>query len=261
MNKKALNKELAKTEKKERKIIYRAATAEDPFLQEKVNAKIPKKIKSKLDGAFQKAFSLIFSKGSKYIKKTYSEKKMQDQHEFDKRFAHAAGNALSIRSFQGTSRRKALIDGLMALGNGAGLGFLGRGIISIPMFVSIAFRNTYQTAACYGFPSESPKEQFLMLLMMEAALSTGEDAEEADDMVEETMELIDFQEFNIQDSFIQKEIESVSKALSDRILYLKALQVIPIFGGIIGLTDVHFFHKIHKYIDIKYRKRFLLNQV
>lgn len=260
MNRKAIKKELEKTKQKEKKFIYRCVSNEGSVLQEKVNGIIPKKIKSKLDGAFRKAFSLIFSKGKKIIKKTYSEEKMQERYDEDRRFAKAAGTGLSIRSFEGTSRRRGMLDGLIIAGIGAGLGFLGRGIISIPMFVSCTFRNIFETAECYGFDSNDPEEQFLMMVMMEAALSTGEDAEEADDVTEEVIDMIDNSGLLISDELIEEQIEKVAGVLSDQILYLKALQIIPILGGIIGLTDVHFYNKVHKYIDLKYRKRFLLRQ-
>ena len=99
MNRNAIKKELQKVKKQEARFLYRASSNEGSYIQSLVNRIIPKKLNSKLNAAFGKAFSLIFSKGRIVIKKTYSEKRMKMTFEEDRRFAAAADNSLSVKSF------------------------------------------------------------------------------------------------------------------------------------------------------------------
>lgn len=258
MNKKAVRKELARVQKQEDKFIYRASESHS-YMQEKINRIIPKKIYAKLDKAFGKAFNFIYSKGTKAIRKTYSEKKMKEGFEEDKRFAKAVNTGLGVKSFHAKSRRRGLLDGFIAGLAGIGLGIFGRGVWDIPIFVSITFRNMYETCLCYGFDSDDLSEKILMLKMMEAALTTGDEIEDINAETDAMIEAID-RGYAFDEQALEAQIESVSSKLSQQILYLKFLQIIPIVGGVIGFSDIIYLGKVHRYIDMKYRKRFLMMQ-
>ena len=53
-------------------------------------------------------------------------------------------------------------------------------------------------------------------------------------------------------------MKHTSEELSNQILYLKFLQLVPIAGAVAGCSDIVYLNKVHRYINIKYRKRFLL---
>lgn len=259
MNKNAIKKELYRVKKQEEKFLYRAASNSGSYIQSVINRIIPKKLNNKLNGAFGKAFSLIFSKGRIVIKKTYSEQRMKSNFEEDKIFAAAADNSLSVKSFHRKAWRLGILDGCIAGGIGIGLGLLGRGLIDIPMFVSVAFRDIYLTALCYGFDYEKREEQYLMMKMMEAAISSGETAEILNEEVEELIRDIDCGRYIYTDGDIEYQMKNTSEELSNQILYLKFLQMIPVAGAVAGCADIVYLSKVHRYINIKYRKRFLLS--
>ncbi len=261
MNRNAIKKELHKVKKQEARYIYRASSGEGSYIQSVINRIIPKKLNNKLNAAFGKAFSLIFNKGRIVIKKTYSEKRMKTTFEEDKRFAAAADNRLSVKSFRSKAWRLGILDGIIAGCIGMGLGLIGRGIIDIPVFVSVAFRDIYLTALCYGFDYEKQEEQYLMLKMMEAAISTGETAEVLNEEVDDLINSIDSGRYIYQEGDIQAQMAYTSDELANQILYLKFLQLIPVAGAVAGCSDIVYLSKVHRYINIKYRKRFLLSYV
>ncbi len=257
MNTDAIKKELRKVKKQETRFVYRAVSNGGSYIQGVVNRIIPRKISNKLNAAFGKAFSLIFSKGRIVIKKTYSEKRMKKTFEEDRRFAAVADNRLSVKSFHRKAWRLGMLNGIIAGCIGMGLGLLGRGLIDIPVFVSVAFRDIYLTALCYGFDYEKQEEQYLMMKMMEAAISSGETAEILNEEVDVLINNIDDGIYKYQEGDIQTQMASASDELANQILYLKFLQLVPVAGAVAGCSDIVYLSKIHRYINIKYRKRFL----
>ena len=99
-----------------------------------------------------------------------------------------------------------------------------------------------------------------MLKMMETALTTGEDAEMLDHETDDLIEYIDNGGVLTEDD-MDFHIKSVSERLSRQIMYMKVLMMIPIFGAVPGFCDVIFYSKVHRYIDMKYRKRFLMSLI
>ena len=259
MNKKALRKELNKVRGQEDKFVFKAANSSS-LVADKINGAVPDRILNKIEAAFGKAFNFMYVKGSKAINKTYSKDRMEEAYKEDKIFAKAVDNRLSVKSFQLKSRRRGLFDGFIVALTGLGLGFLGRALIDITAFISVTFRNMYQTCLCYGFDCEDFNEKILMLKMMEAALTTGEDAEILN---EETDDLIDYIDNGGQltDDDLDFQVKSVSERLSRQIMYTRVIMMIPIIGIVPGFLDIVFFWKVHRYIDMKYRKRFLLGQL
>ncbi len=257
MNRNAIKKELHKVKKQEEKFLYRACSSEGSYIQSVVSRIIPRKLNSKLNAAFGKAFGLIFSRGRMVIKKTYSEKRMKMTFEEDRKFAAAANNRLSVKSFHRKAWRLGVLDGVIAGCIGIGLGLLGRGLIDIPLFVSVAFRDIYLTALCYGFDYEKQEEQYLMMKMMEASVSSGETAEVLNEEVDRLIQKIDSGAYKYREGDIEAQIKHTSEELSNRILYLKFLQLVPVAGAVAGCSDIVYLSKVHRYINIKYRKRFL----
>ena len=183
---------------------------------------------------------------------------MKMTFEEDRRFAAAADNSLSVKSFHRKAWRLGVLDGSIAGLIGIGLGLLGRGLIDIPMFVSVAFRDIYLTALCYGFDYEKQEEQYLMMKMMEAAISSGETAEVLNEEVDGLIQNIDSGMYTYCEGDIEEQMKHTSEELSNQILYLKFLQLVPIAGAVAGCSDIVYLSKVHRYINIKYRKRFLL---
>ena len=97
-----------------------------------------------------------------------------------------------------------------------------------------------------------------MMKMMEAAISTGETAEALNEEVDELIQNIDSGMYTYCEGDIEEQMKHTSEELSNQILYLKFLQLVPIAGAVAGCSDIVYLSKVHRYINIKYRKRFLL---
>ncbi len=255
MNKRALRKELKKVRKQEDKFVYRSVKSQS-LLSDFVNRKMPAKIHNTLLAAFGKAFEIIYIKGSKLINKTYDKENMKKDYKADERFARAADTRLGIKSFHHKSFRRSILDGGIVTGAAFFMGLVGASLPDIPLFVSVAIRNMNQTCLCYGYDCENLNEKVLMVKMMGTALIAGDEAEAGNGETDDMIEFIE-QGGMFTEEDLKAESKKASDRLSDRTLYMKFLMQIPIFGAIFGLCDFQFFSKIHRYVDMKYRERFL----
>ena len=59
---------------------------------------------------------------------------------------------------------------------------------------------------------------------------------------------------------IKRQIEKTANALATDMLIMKFIQGIPFVGIIGGATNPVYYHKIKSYVELKYRKRYLLEK-
>lgn len=104
---------------------------------------------------------------------------------------------------------------------------------------------------------ESRQEQLLILKMMQTALSSGENWVRRNTEVDEMLafETVDITE----DEFKQQEKDTASVFAMDMLL-LKFIQGLPVVGIIGGAANPVYYKKIMNYVQLKYRKRYLLKQ-
>lgn len=83
--KKIINREINKLNKKENKMLNKK---ENKFIKskvapisDKIEEKIPQKLKDTLESAFYNGFKLVLEKGSKYIEKLYDKDQIQLEHD------------------------------------------------------------------------------------------------------------------------------------------------------------------------------------
>ena len=113
-------------------------------------AKVPPKLQQTLELAFEKAFALVFEKGTGMIEKTYPKDRLEKEYLIN-RYAdeiHANRRSLSVfsKKAQATGRQNTALSGL----SGIGMGALGIGIPDIPVFTAIALKCIYEIAVRYG---------------------------------------------------------------------------------------------------------------
>jgi len=70
-------KQLKAIDKEEKRILKKKP------LREKIQDKIPEKLKDTLELAFYKSFKLVFEKGHIYIEKTYNKDKLQLEYDLN----------------------------------------------------------------------------------------------------------------------------------------------------------------------------------
>ena len=69
--------------KKEQAFLKRNEEKNASFLDRTLEAKVPARLQETLDKAFEKAFGLIFEKGTDVIEKTYSREKIEHTYKVD----------------------------------------------------------------------------------------------------------------------------------------------------------------------------------
>lgn len=238
--------------KKENRLSQKRQEEDRSALEQNLSALVPDRLEDTLTLAFQKAVSLVFSKGKIIIEKTYS--KEQWATEFQE---HATDHALrqdrkSLRAFSKKARFQSAQHVLLAGVEGSALGLLGIGLPDIPLFSAVLLRSMYQIAMSYGFSYDTPEERLFILMVMEASLLRGDAFSNRD---HELNEWIDTGKLP---TLSQKEqMKRTSAALSSHLLYLKFLQGIPIIGLFGGFYDSLCLKRVTDYAQLKYKRRFL----
>ena len=109
--------------------------------------------------------------------------------------------------------------------------------------------------AChFGFPYDTPEEQYFLLKTIQGALSYGEELDLCSSALNhfiDTTELPAHYDFSMQ-------ITLTAQALSQQLLYMKFLQGIPVAGAAGGAYDVICLNRVQQFARLKYQRRLLL---
>ena len=249
-------KEWEALKKKEKKFLDSRKEKKESALNRLLAEKVPDQLQSKLDAAFEKAFSLIFLKGTGMIEKTYSREKMERTYQVNHYLAGLEENSRNIKAFSKSADAAGGRNLLLSGAEGIGLGILGIGLPDIPLFSGLILKNLYELALSYGFSYDTEEERYWILRLIRGALSYGEDSvqrsREADLFIKE--------ESLPEDYDRAEEIRRTAACLSGELLYMKFLQGIPLAGAVGGAYDVIYLNRIQRYAGIKYKKRFLYRQ-
>ena len=251
-----LQKEWAKLEKQETAYLAKRMEKTDSKMNQFLEKKVPLNLQSTLDGAFSKAFYVVFEKGTGVIEKTYKKEELQKSYQINEYAAKVRGNRKSLKAFSrkasGAGNMNLLISGV----SGIGLGVLGIGIPDIVLFTGLMLKSVYEIALNYGFDYEDENEKRFILLLIRGALSHGTDLEEINSEVNFYIEHGSYYNEMNMDSCIKE----TAGCLSRELLYMKFLQGIPIVGAAGGAYDAIYMQKVVKYAELKYRRRFYLKQ-
>lgn len=248
-----LDKEWRRLEKQEERFLLAHREKRENILNQKLEDKVPAGLQSMLDTAFAKAFAFIFEKGTGVIEKTYRKEKLKQDYLIQEYTAEVKRNTKSLRSFskksKGAGTRNLLLSGV----SGVGMGVLGIGLPDIPVFTGMILKSIYETALHYGCRYDTKEERYFILLLIQGALSYGEQMEETEKKVNAFI-----RSGICPAGYEEKEqIERTAGTLSKELLYMKFLQGIPVIGVIGGAFDAVYMKQISEYADLKYRRRFL----
>lgn len=219
---------------------------------EKQEAAYLQKRKEKTDSAFSKAFYLIFEKGTGVIEKTYKREDLEKTYQINEFAAQVRGNRKSLKEFSkratGAGNLNLLISGV----SGVGLGVLGIGLPDIVLFTGLMLKSVYEIALNYGFDYQEEEEKRFILLLIQGALSYGNDLERINIEVNYYIKNGSY----YKDVDIESCIKETAECLSKELLYMKFLQGIPIVGAAGGVQDAIYMRQVVKYAEMKYRRRF-----
>lgn len=249
----AYQKEWEKFIKKESKYLEKQYAKKESFLNQKLEEKVPEKLQGTLDAAFAKAFHLIFEKGTGVIEKTYRKEDIKKNYLINELTNELKQDRKSIRTFSKKAKGSGTKNLVMSGVAGIGMGVLGVGIPDIPVFTAMVLKSIYEIAMHYGYSYETEEEQYFILLLIQGAVSHGEEMLAIDKKINQYISSSIWVKEESKEEMIQKTASYLSKEL----LYMKFLQGIPVVGAVGGAYDVVYLKQITEYANLKYERRFL----
>lgn len=255
---KLANRELLKLHYQEEKLQSSALKAKQLPWKEVLGKKIPEKTYSGLESAFCTGFSLVFKQGRKLIEKTYKKEELQRSHALRDWKVKTIGSRKDLKGMDKSVKKSDRLNMAATTAEGVALGALGVGLPDIVLFLTTLLKGIYETAIHYGFDYESREEQYLILKMMETSLKTGRDWVRCNEKVDAL-----FQEdaIAICDEAFQDQLEKTAAAFAMDMLLLKFIQGMPVVGFLGGAANPVYYQKVMAYVQLKYKKRYLLKQL
>lgn len=252
----AWEKEWALLQKREQTYLSKHAQYKQPKLNQLLEGKVPPKLQDTLDLAFTKAFGLIFEKGTPLLERTLSTSEISKRYQENQFSADLRQDRKSLRAFSRRSGQAEALNLTISGVEGVVLGALGVGIPDIPVFTGVMLRSLYEMAGHFGFPYDTAQERYFQLLLIQGALSYGDELLECDQALNRFIEAP-----SLPVSFdLSSQISKTAQALSRQLLYMKFLQGIPIVGVAGGAYDMVCLNQIQRFAKLKYQRRLLLQQ-
>lgn len=246
-----LQQEWEKLEKEERRFLEKRMAQKESFLTEKLQGKVPVKLQSTLDAAFAKAFQVIFEKGTGAIEKTYNRQKITEDTKIREYANEVKKNKKNLQAFSKAANKSGTKNVLLSGTAGVGMGILGMGIPDIPIFTGWIFKNIYEISLQYGYDYDSEEERYFILLVIQGAVSRGEEIRKIEQKINRYLRHKSLPE----DYQKEKQICNTANALSEELLYIKFLQGVPVVGVVGGAYDAIYMKQITEYANLKYRRR------
>ena len=248
--------EWEKLQKQEQLLLKKRAEKTESKLNRMLEKKIPDHLQVTLDKAFSKAFSLVFEKGTGVIEKTYRKEELRKEYQIDEYASRVRGSKKALKVFSKKAAGAGAVNLFLSGASGIGLGILGIGLPDIALFTGLMLKGLYEIALRYGFDYEEEEEKKFILLLIQGALSFGDDLKNIN---EELNFYMDYGAF-AKERTLEQGIQSAAGELSKELLYMKFLQGIPIIGAAGGAYDAIYMQQIVTFAELKYRRRFYLKQ-
>jgi hypothetical protein len=247
----ALTKELNLLMKKRNAYSKRYMSKKE--LTPELASKIPPKLRATLNASFAKAFELIYTNGTPLIDKTYNKQNAEQQYQINQYAYELKQDKKAIRAFSRQSNTSNSINLLISGVEGIGLGLVGCGIPDIPLLTAVILRSLNEISINYGYDYSKPEEQLYQLLIIQGAMSYGDDLQRCFEQLDSYT-----QAFIIpSEEIIKAQIKSSASSLAEEMLFLKFVQGIPIVGVIGGISDTVFLHRIQRFAKLNYQYRLL----
>ncbi len=242
---------VSRAEKELRRLAYRENMKWKTVLQ----AKVPKKVLEALRSVFGRAFEAVFDKGTGIIEATYRKEELRKDF-LVRDYALDIDSRKHYFRLNARSGLNSVITLLASTAEGVGLGALGIGMPDIVLFTSVILRDCYETALRYGFEYDAPEEKIFILTLLEASLQRREDWDLANDRVDRMMQ----SPHTPSDEEIKAQIRRTADAFAVDMLTAKFIQGIPVIGIVGGLANPLYYKKVHRYVNLKYKMRYLLTK-
>lgn len=247
-----MEREWANLIQQEEQFLSRRVEKKESFLNQKLQEKVPEKLQSTLELAFGKAFSLIFDKGTDIIEKTYNRDEMEKTYQINQYTDEVRQTRKSLAAFSKKAEVSSAKNVLLSSVSGIGLGVLGVGLPDIPLFTGMMLKGIYEIALSYGFDYNTEEEKYFILLLIQGAVSYGEEMKQMNEKINDFMK----NSYLPKNYQRQEMIQKTAALLSKELLYMKFLQGFPVVGAVGGAYDVIYMKQITEYSNLKYKHRF-----
>lgn len=260
--KSSLDKHIHHIKTEENKLLQKGkpsllAKAVNPLV-EKVQDRIPQKLRTTLNTAFYKGFGLVFQKGSSYIEMTYSKNKLQLEHDLNNYAIDRSGNRKFMKGMDKRANQSNFLNETLSLVEGGVLGVLGIGLPDIPLFLAVMLKSIYEVALSYGFQYESEEEKTYILLMIQTALSAEAKQKQCNLELDRIGSCLD--QGRPYDAEMEAQMKETANCLSDALLTAKFIQGFPVVGAVGGLVNYSILRKINRFAQVKYKKRYYIKK-
>ena len=200
----------------------------------------------------------MFDKGRKLIELTYKKEQLQNDHILRDREVQTKGSRKDWKQMRKSAMRSDSLNMAATTAEGVALGALGVGMPDIVLFLATLLKGIYETAIHYGFEYESIGEQYLILKMMSASLKSGDywkwDNKAVDKLLESELP-------EISEEMFREQIRRTAADFAMDMLLLKFIQGMPVVGFLGGAANPVYYQKIMRYIQLKYKKRYLMKRL
>lgn len=257
MKKTPINRQWDKLIKQETKFLKNISEKKYTKLDILLLEKVSDKLKNTINVAFAKSFILIFDKGTSVIEKSYNKDEQIIKHKINVYAYDLKQNKKHLKNFEKEINKSKIKNITISSVKGISLGFFGVGIPDIPIFIGMILKGIYEIALNYGYKYDTDVEQYFILNIISNALAYGEEQINNNIQINEFIE-----DFALPNNYNKiEEINIVAKALSTELLCMKFLQGIPVVGIAGGVADAIYINKILEYAKLKYKRRFLYDNI
>lgn len=256
---KALERELKKIEKAEAHMRQQAEKKSVPAWKEKLEEKIPDKVMAGLQKAFSKAFYLVFENGAALIEKTYDRDSLEKDFMIKDYAVDIKGKRRELAKLKHDVQGSNMLNTLLTTVEGVGLGALGIGLPDIVLWTGMLLKGVYETALKYGFAYETPEEKLFILNMLKASMLNDAEWTAANDAVDAYIQ--ETRHHVPSPDELKEQIEDTADVFATDMLVMKFIQGLPVVGMLGGAGNPVYYQKIMKYVQLKYRKRYLLSKI
>ena len=254
---KAIMKELVAVEKQEKRLEQSAVKPKPASWKDGLESKIPPKVYSGLESAFCKGFMVVFSQGKAVIEKGFNKEEIKANYKIHDYAVQIKGGRKELKLMRKGGDQSVFLNLVATTIEGIGLGALGIGMPDIVLFLGMLLKGIYEMALNFGFDYETPPERMLILKMMATALSSGDDWLQRNAEVER---LLISETSEISEQMLENQMKETASVFAMDMLLLKFIQGLPIIGILGGAANPVYYNKVMKYVELKYRKRYLQMQ-
>ena len=170
-----MEKERRRLERQEQAFLNSRAEKNASKLDRLLEDKIPEGLRRTLDGAFLKAFTLIFEKGSAIIELSYNRKKLAEALEDNEQAYEYWQDRQSLSKISKKAAGSGRLNLLLSGAAGVGLGVLGIGLPDIALLTAMMLKGVYEIALSYGYDYKSDMEKQFILLIIQGAVAYGDE--------------------------------------------------------------------------------------